>query len=895
MASAGRLKHNHYTLIVSIFNASYPEQFRSSPPQQHLINNHPSILQKDLHVFKGKMNFRSGHPNLSSHIIQLRKKKVTPQIIGPRIPSSSNPDTNMLELRALILLLLLCPHKDPNQFYNSTTTAIPFYNLWVPSINSDATFLIANAENYHISASLTKLTAERQKDKNRTNPNDLTGEDEPVNIDAATSHPMDTGIATAADESSDDDEYIPPNHDASYNDLLHHSDYPVAEIAKTLTLPFASHLQTFDNLPPNHVATSIPFTTKQITDGYKLKLWTSSTPQSQQLDQTQQIQPHTNPQPNSLTPVARMQLLSSLEVESHTPYTPPPTSSSLSPLPQFPSIQQVSHHWSLNLKQDAVFRKLGQYLLQRILNPTAVIIPPKVIVVGEGGVGKSRIVSALKTLSENYGYPNSVAVMAPSGIAAVNIGGETCDSMCKLLNFNGTFDLQTMTFWESVLLVVLDEFSMCGQSKLSKIESQLRGMKANPAPFGGMGFVLMGDHFQQPPILDKALWIPSQEPHSASPNSTSMSEYNGYNLYRTFTTCFYLTETNRFVDDPELGYHLGNARYGLYSVRLRYLINHQVLSSSHWNLIKTLPSPPVIGTHSNIFRYHIINSFVNQRSTFATLNSNPTYRLMGVLTHKKRTLLDPSLCMKYYRTPASNCDHFHPILDLYVGMPILIMKNISVKIGIANGSHATIQEFVFPSSTTFNIITTTSGGKLSVPNKLPLYILVKVENCNFICNFLTQSSSINTEPGLFPITVQSAPIKNSKPKVRLTQFPISPSFALTDFKLQGSTLHSMILSPFTIDNSIIPNIPSTRTISGPSLYVLLSRVRRLQHLFLMCPVHQKIFTKSQPSMATKAEDDRLIALASTSHTYPPGTPTIKTFSERFQTFQTPFNPTPPLQ
>ena len=491
--------------------------------------------------------------------------------------------------------------------------------------------------------------------------------------------------------------------------------------------------------------------------------------------------------------------------------------------------------------------------------------------------------------------------MAPSGIAAVNIGGETCDSMCKLQSTSTNFSLSTLASWEYVLLVILDEFSMCGQSKFAKIELHLRCLKANQAAFGGVGFVLMGDHFQQPPVQDRALWLPPQQ---GSSNNKFHQQFQGHQLYRSFNQCFYLTETNRFTADPILGYHLGNARYGLYSVGFRALINKQTLSPTHWNQIISLPSPPVIGTHSNVFRYHIINAFITKRSTESSLESNPTFRIMALLTSNGSPITDPSLRTKIYRAPPNKCDMYHPILDIYVGMPVLVTKNISVDIGIANGSHAVIQNIVFPPTTTFSIIITTSGAFVKLPSQHPLYILLKITDSVITCNFhtlRTPSATSNNppplplEPGVFPITTSTKTINKLKiykidVKFNLTQFPISPSFALTDFKLQGSTLNSMILSPFTIDNNLIPNIGNTRKISGPSLYVLLSRVRQLQHFWLTSPAQANIFKGSRPSESTILEDDRLISLAISTTTFPPNTPRVLTYAERLASYKNP----PPL-
>ena len=163
-------------------------------------------------------------------------------------------------------------------------------------------------------------------------------------------------------------------------------------------------------------------------------------------------------------------------------------------------------------------------------------VAARTIVVGDGGVGKSRIVSALKSLCKQYGCEDSIAVMAPSGIAAVAIGGSTCDSLCKLNIRGDKISLEASTSWDRILLVVLDEFSMCGQVKLAKIDSHLRKLKSKNSDFSGLGFVLMGDHFQQLPVKDSALWIKPEVPTKFARSKKDVTDVvfinqmNGYRL-----------------------------------------------------------------------------------------------------------------------------------------------------------------------------------------------------------------------------------------------------------------------------------------------------------------------------------------------------------------------------
>ena len=599
----------------------------------------------------------------------------------------------------------------------------------------EALALVTNCENFHIAKRLTRSNNTRRRHPDYVDPSTLSGPDEEVSREPGIADPLHT-----ASSSNDNNHVLYDNSvsslDSVYLEMWSRCDREISAVAQNIASKFSTFPVTSSSHPQ---LTTLPkLTIDSINGGFKRKEWTSSIPSLlPALSSSTSAVTSTT----TLTRSSKMTLLTNLAASLREPYTPPPARENISPLSVFPTLIQVSQFWSLNLKQDAVFRKLGAYLLTRILEPTRPIDPPRVIVVGEGGVGKSRIVSALKSLCKQYGCEDSIAVMAPSGIAAVAIGGSTCDSLCKLNIRGDKISLEASTSWDRILLVVLDEFSMCGQVKLAKIDSHLRKLKSKNSDFGGLGFVLMGDHFQQLPVKDSALWIKPEVPTKFARSKKDaadvvfINQMNGYRLYMTFTECFYLTETNRFSDDPVLGWYLSNARYGLYSVGFRQLIYSRALTAEHWERLSSLPLPPVIGTHANKFRYHIINAFIAERSTFQSSESNPTYRLFAKISPVKNKTITTETLHSIYSVPPNDCNYYHPVLDVYVGMPILVTQNISVEIGIANGSQAVVREIVFDSSTTFSLVEAAGGAFVKIPSRRPIYIVVKIEDCKYVCNF----------------------------------------------------------------------------------------------------------------------------------------------------------------
>lgn len=127
-----------------------------------------------------------------------------------------------------------------------------------------------------------------------------------------------------------------------------------------------------------------------------------------------------------------------------------------------------------------------------------------VFVTGPGGCGKSWVVR------EVYDPKNTI-LCAPTGIAAINIGGITCHSLFGLpLGYPTTSDLnkipfQTKTIFEGdkVKRIIIDEVGMLRADMLDLIDKRLKMIKKNNLPFGGVQVVAVGDFFQLEPIVNK--------------------------------------------------------------------------------------------------------------------------------------------------------------------------------------------------------------------------------------------------------------------------------------------------------------------------------------------------------------------------------------------------------
>lgn len=126
-----------------------------------------------------------------------------------------------------------------------------------------------------------------------------------------------------------------------------------------------------------------------------------------------------------------------------------------------------------------------------------------VFVTGKAGTGKSTL---LRYFRERTRRP--VAVVAPTGVAAVNIDGQTIHSFFKLrpgctveeARHDGRAARKDQLF-KKVETIIIDEVSMVRADLMDCIDVFLQSALKSKARFGGKRLVMIGDLCQLPPIV----------------------------------------------------------------------------------------------------------------------------------------------------------------------------------------------------------------------------------------------------------------------------------------------------------------------------------------------------------------------------------------------------------
>ena len=160
-------------------------------------------------------------------------------------------------------------------------------------------------------------------------------------------------------------------------------------------------------------------------------------------------------------------------------------------------------------QQDARNESLPYYLAEQFAMHTN----RPIFITGKAGTGKTTFLRKLREQS-----PKNMAVVAPTGVAAINAGGMTIHSLFQLpvrtliptpQSYKQLFAEQRLTQRKRNMLyhlemLVIDEISMVRADVLDAIDQVLRRYKyRKDQPFGGVQLVMIGDLFQLSPVVTR--------------------------------------------------------------------------------------------------------------------------------------------------------------------------------------------------------------------------------------------------------------------------------------------------------------------------------------------------------------------------------------------------------
>jgi ATP-dependent DNA helicase PIF1 len=125
-------------------------------------------------------------------------------------------------------------------------------------------------------------------------------------------------------------------------------------------------------------------------------------------------------------------------------------------------------------------------------------------VTGRAGTGKSTLLRALKEM-----VAGEQVVLAPTGLAAVSVGGQTIHSFFgfppRLIRPEDIRRSRNGALMRRLKLLVIDEVSMVRSDLMWGIDQALRVNRGRARePFGGVRLIMFGDLHQLPPVVQEA-------------------------------------------------------------------------------------------------------------------------------------------------------------------------------------------------------------------------------------------------------------------------------------------------------------------------------------------------------------------------------------------------------
>ncbi|MCU1547044.1 MAG: helicase [Homoserinimonas sp.] len=191
-----------------------------------------------------------------------------------------------------------------------------------------------------------------------------------------------------------------------------------------------------------------------------------------------------------------------------------------------------------------------------------------IFVTGRAGTGKSTLLNHL-----SWNTSKQVVICAPTGVAALNVGGQTIHSLFRLpIGVIADHEIEQNADVRKLLntidTLVIDEVSMVNADLVDAMDRSLRQARQKPhEAFGGVQLVLFGDPYQLAPVPGDA-----DERAYFSDQYRSMWFFDAKVWNETHLRIFELTTIHR-QHEEEFKYMLNAVRHGMVTAEIAQRLN----------------------------------------------------------------------------------------------------------------------------------------------------------------------------------------------------------------------------------------------------------------------------------------------------------------------------------
>lgn len=299
---------------------------------------------------------------------------------------------------------------------------------------------------------------------------------------------------------------------------------------------------------------------------------------------------------------------------------------------------------------------------------TALVNGKNVFITGAAGVGKTAVI---KLFVKMYQHSKKIAVTSTTGTSALLLGGTTIHSYLGIGYGEGSVEALVAKVcawgwlrkrWISLEVLFIDEISMMDPDLFDKLEEVARIVRNDQRPFGGIQIVLSGDFLQLPCV------------------GTSRFCFEAKSWSTCIDETIFLTEILR-QGDTTFQTVLNSIRVGDITPKVRKVLDSRVgieLSNSHG--IKP----------TRLYSKNRDVDFINEQELDNLAeNGRQFYEyVMDICVYSG--VSNKSATLEKFK----KCCTAPEVLQLCVEAQVMLLKNLDLPKGLANGSRGVVIGFI---------------------------------------------------------------------------------------------------------------------------------------------------------------------------------------------------------
>jgi ATP-dependent DNA helicase PIF1 len=297
-----------------------------------------------------------------------------------------------------------------------------------------------------------------------------------------------------------------------------------------------------------------------------------------------------------------------------------------------------------------------------------------VLILGKAGTGKSWIINTIKKIVKNTNQNKIVSVCSTTGLSALNIEGSTINSFCGIGICEDPVNViiakikrrrKIIEQIKSTDILILDEISMLSCKTFDIINEVFQQVLYSKLPFGGKQLIFIGDFYQLSPII-------KDDKKKLNDNSLYCFESELFKKVFNKDNTIILNTVFRQTDK----------RY----LQIINNIRNCKLTKDNIKLLRSRIVKDPESISKNIIRLHpLIRQVTEENNTRLAELPGKEYKFEAEFYGDNDLVYE---LKKQYASKDIN------IIKFKIGARVMLNVNLSLDLGLVNGSMGTIIQFI---------------------------------------------------------------------------------------------------------------------------------------------------------------------------------------------------------